>query len=701
LKVDKLLDGIKDKQYVLPEFQRNFVWGDQDIKKYIRSVYNNWPTGTLLIWKTKNPPKLKGEARPKNSGYTEIILDGQQRLTTLYFIIKGEAPPFFTGEKPKNIYNLYFNIKTEEFRYYQKSLMEGKKEWISVKDFFVNYRDAGDFVEKNPDQIYQQNISKLNKLSRIRDYDYYIDEDKLRSDMPLKDVVKIFNLVNKQGRRLREEDLALAYVSVFWPEIKDLFREELKVLSERHFKFDFNFLILCLNAVATNHAKFDKLYSVPEQDIKAAWEPVKRSLEYLINILNDRAYVSSTESYDLKTDALLVPMVYYLAKNGYEFKDEKTMKKFIYWFYLATLWQRYTRRGKTSPLEQDITSLNEYNDPEVLIDNLEKEVRDFKVKKSDIALAGVQSPFFNMMFYIAKSKGAIDWFNGNKLHTNLYGNLYKLERHHVFPQRVLKDAGWYKKENGEKMVNEIANRAFLTKKANLNISDSKPEVYLKKVREKYPQALEQQFIPLNEELWKVENFDKFLDWRRRKIADEINKFLSTFVTEQQQNSVRKIISQAEEDYNLEFKSTFSWNLEENRLDKNLRFATLKTIAAFLNTYGGTLVIGVSDDKKIIGMEYDYKASHRGDRDGFLKEFTDFITSQIGIPVFEAYISTKFEELKTEEGEKKEVFVVTVEKSTKPVYIKKGGKKVLYVRIENQSKPLEDPEEIQEFLKGED
>lgn len=706
VEVKDLLKDIKNKDLVLPEFQRDFVWGPADFKKFITSIYKNWPTGTLLIWKTQNPPKLKGDTTKSEGVYTRILLDGQQRLTTLYFILIGEKPPFYQGENNNldKILKLYYNVETENFQYYQKILMENKKEWISVIDFFINHGDAGRFIEnvagdeldkeerERTKSYYVQHLSKLNRLAKISEYSYYVDENKLKPDMKVRDIVTIFNLVNKEGRTLQEEELALAHISVSLPELKGWFREEIKSLSASGFTFNLNFLTRCLNSVVSGHADLDYVYKASVEDMEEGWKKIKKSLEYLINILRDRAYIDSSDRYELKTDALLVPLVVYLSKNNYEFESEEILKKFLYWFYLAMIWQRYTKRGKSSPLEQDVVTISKENTPDALLNNLRREARDFVVKESDLKHANIGNQFYNMMFVVAKSKGAIDWFNGNKLHSGLMGSPYKLESHHIFPTDVLRKAGIYEKENGQKIANEIANRAFLTKKANLTASNKSPEVYLRDVRGRYPRSLSQQFVPENEEIWKVESYEEFLKRRRMLIAEEINSFLQSLVAETPEMDIKELIKR-DESYNLEFKSTFAWNLKEEKVDKDVKFTTLKTIAAFLNTNGGTLIIGVDDNHQIVGLNHDYQANFRGDKDGFLQDFTNYAQSEFGLNAYKKYISTKFEVV-----DEKEIFIVQVEKSLEPTFVKKENRKSLFVRLDNQTKPYEDPEEINEYIK---
>ena len=164
VEVETLLKDIENKDLVLPEFQREFVWKEQDIKTFIQSLYNGYPTGSLLIWKTLNPPKLRGDNKPSENIYTRVLLDGQQRLTTLYLFVKGCAPPYYS--KMTKRFNLYFNIETKEFRYYQKTLMEGKKEWISLLDFFKQ-GSATNFIKNSPNRDYYfEYLDALSKYSK-------------------------------------------------------------------------------------------------------------------------------------------------------------------------------------------------------------------------------------------------------------------------------------------------------------------------------------------------------------------------------------------------------------------------------------------------------------------------------------------------------------------------------------------------------
>lgn len=102
----ELINDIQRNSYFLPEFQRGFRWSADQIKKYFQSLYRRYPTGSFLVWKSENPPRIRGGVIVEDRHFSRLILDGQQRLTTLFTIIKGVPPPWFEGKPPGLICSL-------------------------------------------------------------------------------------------------------------------------------------------------------------------------------------------------------------------------------------------------------------------------------------------------------------------------------------------------------------------------------------------------------------------------------------------------------------------------------------------------------------------------------------------------------------------------------------------------------------------
>ena len=133
--------------------------------------------------------------------------------------------------------------------------------------------------------------------------------------------------------------------------------------------------------------------------------------------------------------------------------------------------------------------------------------------------------------------------------------------------------------------------------------------------------------------------------------------------------------------------------KKKKTNKELKHSVLKTIVSFANSGGGTLLIGVSDNHKIIGLEQDYKSNWKENKDGFLLEFRKYLQNTIGLTEFNRYVDLEFHNL-----EGKEILEINVERALRPIYMKMNGSKVLYIRDENRNEPLTDAEEINEYVK---
>ena len=145
-------------------------------------------------------------------------------------------------------------MQTEEFRFWQRSLMENNPAWIGVHDFLREGLNALlerlDRVDEGRRAIIQQNLARLSKLDKVRDYTYTVDQVS-GDDYSVEEVVDIFNRVNSRGTPLKKADLALAHVCSLWPEARAELRGFAARMAERGFDVDLNFLVRCLAGVAT------------------------------------------------------------------------------------------------------------------------------------------------------------------------------------------------------------------------------------------------------------------------------------------------------------------------------------------------------------------------------------------------------------------------------------------------------------------
>ncbi|WP_136482020.1 RNA-binding domain-containing protein [Cognatitamlana onchidii] len=140
------------------------------------------------------------------------------------------------------------------------------------------------------------------------------------------------------------------------------------------------------------------------------------------------------------------------------------------------------------------------------------------------------------------------------------------------------------------------------------------------------------------------------------------------------------ISKGESDF-LEFKSSLRWDYYQNSKNKDLEVVVAKTISAFLNSNGGMLLIGVDDEGTVLGLDNDYSTLRKNNRDGFVLALITLINNTLGKQTHK-YISTKIVSLQD-----KDICVIEIERSNKPVFLVKGEKEEFFIRASASSQPL--------------
>ncbi|TEU13937.1 MAG: DUF262 domain-containing protein [Anaerolineales bacterium] len=696
MKISELIDGIRKRDVVLPEFQREYIWTREQSKQLMVSLVNGYPVGSLLFWKTDQPPELKNlEAAPEKLGRLQVTLDGQQRLTTLYMFITSEIPPYYTERDIQtDPRNLYYNLDTGEFQYYQSSRMKGNPLWWSVIECFNNphinvFEIAQEQAATGEEafQLAQCYNEHLNQLRQVREIDLPVQM--VPSYAELDDAIEIFDRVNSQGTKLKDAELALTHVTSKWAQARRVMKAKIEDLDRRHFYFDLTFMTRALTGVVVKRALYHTIRGRPRDELVEGWKQLERILDYLVTVLPQQAFVHST--YDLNTTNVLVPPIVYLSLNDGRFPSEQALKRAVRWLYAAHTWARYTAQTDQR-LEHDVSLVVRELDPwDALCDQIIDQRGRIEVKASDLEGRGSGHPLYRMTFVIAKAHGAVDWFNGVPLGTT-HGQAYRVHSHHIFPTSILYRSGYDSESHlHRKIVNEIANRAFLTAETNLQLANKPPEVYLPQVEEKYPGALVKQFIPMDPELWKVERYPDFLEARRQLIAQRINDFMEGLITEPEivhRRPVAELVSLGES-ATLEFKSTLQWDVVQNQVNKQLRFSVLKTIAAFLNTAGGTLVIGVEDDGHVLGLARDLQIL-QGSQDRFEQTLMNLVCDRIGAE-FGPFIKVRFEEI---DGQT--VCVVDVDRAPEPAFMDGPRGKEFFTRLGNTTRTL-DPEEAVRYV----
>lgn len=533
-KIKDILTSIDNNEYTIPEFQRGFVWNSTQVKEFFRSLYLGYPSGSFLIWKTKEPSKIRGEQKEVNSIFHQLILDGQQRLTTIYTIFRGKTPEWYEGVSLRT--DLYFNLETEEFEYYMPRKMGSNPEWINVSEFFSsggvnNFIDKLESYNEEDSKYYLRKIKTINKLDAIKDYGYYIKEITITE---LESVVEIFNLVNKTGTTLNESDLALAIITSNWPEIKDRFRESIEFYKKYNYNLSFGFFTRCLNILTTGRGKYtSEIGNVTKDEFEEAWKKLNKILPHLINVFRDKAFIDSSDDYS--SWYVLYVLVYYLSRKDSKFESDEEANKAIYWMFMALLWGRFSGSSE-SFLEKDMNILKETDSLEALIQEMHLyRGTNLYLRPEDLALQGVRSRIYNIFYSCVRAQNAKDWTNPVlSLYSRSIGYNNKLQRHHIFPKAFL-----YEKYNSSNsihkaLINEIGNIAFITQESNISILAKDPKEYLPKID---AEQLRKQFVPTDEALYSLERYEEFLEKRRELLCKGINSFLSSYYDDNKRSEV--------------------------------------------------------------------------------------------------------------------------------------------------------------------
>ena len=686
MEISKLLDRVESNAIVLPEFQREFVWKNSQAKELMNSLFGNFPIGSLLTWETETPPEIKNEAidEEKHALY-EVLLDGQQRLTVLYMLVNDEIPPYYTEDDIENDpRDLYFNVETGDFHFENKMTREGV-EWVRVTDCFndevkgvsIAREKIGDKPEEVLDisEKYNEQISQLQNITTRS-----IPVETLPKSADIHQAIELFDKINSQGTHLSDAELALAHMSAEWAYIRRNMKEKQAELADQGFDFNLNFYVKCMIGTLTETMTYEQVYDVPEGELKAQWNELAKQggiFDYVVNVLKNDGHIPTSDY--INTRDVLIPFIVYLNKQEKQLPhEEKT--QFLRWLYSAMMWSRYSGSSDTT-VEHDI-SLLEGESP---TDQLMQEIRDdrgrIEVQASDLQGRGKRTRrFYNMVRTVIRANEPVDWKTGEPLRGS-----YDLESHHIFPKSKLYEEYDSGNSTHRKLVNEIANRAFLTPATNRQLGDDLPEDYLPEIIEDHPQALEAQFIPDNPELWKLENYEDFLAKRRKKLAEAINDYMEDLVVGDTggvgRESVEELIGKGENP-RIEFKETFLFDVYREQPNKDLKKTVAKEICALANSEGGVVVIGVEDDtKEIKGLERDYKLMQKG-RDSFGLQLRQEIGDRLNQMMATAYTHIDFEEV-----DGKEVCVIWVDDSPKPVFFEEDDTEQFYVRTGTSAEPL--------------
>ncbi|MGA0909976.1 MAG: DUF262 domain-containing protein [Betaproteobacteria bacterium] len=552
--VEELVGMIERGELRLPEMQRQYVWRSTRVRDLLDSLYRGYPSGAILLWETDEDVPLQAMAVGQQTNpyqTTRLLLDGQQRLTSLSAVIRGEPVNVYGRKRPIDIlFNLEHPVEiigvtdvNEESdeepdqadassddlqqRFNQMTFVVSTKklqsnpQWVKVSDVFKSssnnqfLKRAGVTSLDDPKaDLYQQ---RLDKLRAIKSYVYRMDI--LERALSYNEVTEIFVRVNSLGAKLRSSDLALAQITARWKNSLSTFQAFQAECRQVGFDFDLGTHLKNLVAMATGQSRFKSVSSLPLERLQTAWVEAKEGMNFALNFLRSNLGVDSPAL--LSSPSIAVAISYFGHTRNYQISPEES-KLLRYWILSANAKGRYSRGSSETLLDQDIASIRDGGNIQNLIDRLRNQVGLLEIMPEELSGRNQRSALFKTMFLAFRSAGAKDWHSNLAISLDHSGAQHKLQFHHIFPKALLSKDGYQQRE-----ADDISNLAFIGGKTNRAISDKSPKEYLLSLADKIGKTeLQAQQIPLEEWLLETKEYKAFLDARRKLIAARINAYLN-------------------------------------------------------------------------------------------------------------------------------------------------------------------------------
>lgn len=585
-KVRRLLRKVDEGSYVIPHFQRGFGWQPSMVCDLLESILQEYYTGLILLWELKPEEARKHQWEPvwgteKRNTPEEAILDGQQRLASLYYAIYNPNEKF---PNRKSFYVFFINLNkvlkkdfegSVTYRYFSshksweelKGYMDAAKGTVplpilvakdtndSETDFlesseFENW--VNEYKEWNRSEFFE-NITPI-KVARVlrKILNYSFIHFTLSRERELPDICNIFARVNAKGMKLSTFDLMNAFLYPKGIELRkglweDLDNETLKRIDPKINEY----ILKIISLKKQDYCSSKFLYNlIPEEKTMKRDEQGKRYEEVLVESPDDferlwwkachyaekaRSMIMNTGAWDfgaIKRDFIpnttIIPVLGAIlwqsqGDNQSDFKDN--LKK---WYWSAVLSEEYSG-SSDSVMAKDFRNWKKWMNNGEDIERISRIDQDF-IQGLDLKNVKRGSARYKAIISILALNGPRDFYNGRRVGTGDYSE-EKINDHHIFP----KGAEGLEQENEEfrKSKDAVANKTLLFDETNNKIRKKRPSKYIEKMVQKHGSEEQVKYILkrhlINDrafEHMKEDNFDKFIEEREKTIKNHLISELS-------------------------------------------------------------------------------------------------------------------------------------------------------------------------------
>ena len=732
-----LVNYIKMGEIGLPDIQRPFVWPNSKVRDLFDSMYRGYPVGYLLFWKNGflDDSKTIG-TDDKQKIPNLLIVDGQQRMTSLYAVIR--RIEVVRKNYDKEFIKIAFNPIDEKFEVHDAAIAKNKS---FIPDISVLWDEETDLFEisesyisglEETREIEPEEKKKIRRaissVEGLKNFPFTALE--LSPDINEEQVAEVFVRINSQGESLKQSDFILTLMSVFWDEgRKDLeeFCGKARKPSSSGEPSPYNHYIhpdpdqmlrACVG-FGFKRARLKYVYSIlrgkdletekfsealREKQFGVLKEAQGKTLDiqYWHDFLKSLRLAGYMSKKMLTSDNNLIfsYILYLMGRLEYGVDSFVLRKTIAKWFFMSNINRRYTGSPE-SAMEFDLARFREITDKDEFVSILNS-ISDSILTgdywsislPTELATSSPRSPsLFSYHAALILLDAKALWSNmkfTDILDPNIVSNKSAVEKHHLFPFNYLKNLGY----KSTRDTNQIANYALLEWGDNVKISDQAPKDYINEMEERFsPSELEKMYYwhALPKE-WYLMDYPEFLIQRRELISkvirdgyEHLSKEIEYDPISSDEHSADDIISQGESE-NIEFKSTLRINLHTQDKDSRIENTVMKTIAGFLNTRGGELFIGIDDSGQAIGIENDKFKS----LDNMSLHLVNLINDRIG-KVYMFFITISFPE-----HDGVTVMSVKCRPSPKEIFLKEKGAEKFYVRTGPSTVELTG-HEMQQFI----
>lgn len=529
----------------LPNIQRLFVWDEDQIERLFDSVIRQYPLPSMMIWKTKTELRhrrfiseyvenidLKTLYRVPNKKMKRLVLDGQQRLQSFYLGLKGSI-----DGRALHMDVLSGKVKAPEdirYRLSFKALDEAQWPWVRFSDLIYSRKlageIAGDVIQKSGVEVLPEdqkkavrNIERAKREFEVAEALLYqeIDGTEEENQFTSDDIVEIFIRANDGGTPLSRSDLMFTLLTSDWSTADIEMQEFRTEINGTQFKFSRDFVLKTATTVLDYGARYEveKLRNDNiKQEISEKWEDIAKSIRFVRDLLVSKTFIRSDKA--LPSYNALIPIIYF----HYHFPDEwgnvRPIKDYLLRVLLAGAFSGRPD-GLIDKITKDIKERKGF-DKKAIFRIMQEDGRNLEISEDHLFDIGYGSRQIHLIFNL--------WYNNFDYQPAFDGHLPQID--HIFPQSSLKSVKDLNPDTDRcslqrysaNQINQLANCMLLTAKENgagqkTNIP---PEKWLADKDDEY---LTLHCIPPKKSLWKLENFEKFIEARKVLIKEKFADFL--------------------------------------------------------------------------------------------------------------------------------------------------------------------------------